>query len=80
MWYPLSTTTAAYQNINFVPIMAPVFSEVEKQQASQVCGNDRSCLLDFAATKNPSVANATATASNVLNSTSQILCKCVLVV
>jgi hypothetical protein len=77
MWYPPSAVPSSFQNTSFTPIFQPIFSTPElAAQADALCGGVTTCLLDYAATGNSDVANATAAVFNASSSTAVLLCMC----
>ena len=70
MWYPETTSQAAFQNPYFTPVFTPTFTPAEEAKAQAICGSNKDCRLDFAATKNDKVAAATSSSSQTFTATS----------
>ena len=75
MWYKPGVNVALFQNTFFEPIFTPVFTPAEEVYVQQLCGSNANCRLDYAATRNDAVANATALTSLRNSETSSFMCE-----
>ena len=57
--YPSGMTFMDFRNDSFVPLFEPQFEdEAKRLEAESICGDDKSCLLDFSVTGNKNFAAA----------------------
>ncbi len=57
--YGLNGDFDSYFDLNFVPAFEPVFTDPElEQQAQSICGNNKLCIFDIAATGDVNIGSA----------------------
>ena len=71
MWYAEGISSDDFQDSSFQPIFTPSFTTQEEAHVQQLCGDDSSCRLDYAATRNTDVATASAS-FNKLNTENRL--------
>ncbi len=58
--YGLNGDFDSYFDLNFVPAFEPVFTDPElEQQAQSICGNNKLCIFDIAATGDVNIGSST---------------------
>ena len=68
MFYESGRNHSSFQDQSFVPMFEASFSsDAEEQAAQALCGCNKQCLLDYAATKNKEMSRATLESSQSIN-------------